>query len=31
MYNREENGDVGETESKLAKVAAGFLGRQMEQ
>ena len=31
MYNREENGGVGETESKLARVAAGFLGRQMEQ
>ena len=31
MYNRDENGEVGETESKLAKVAAGFLGRQMEQ
>ena len=31
MFNRDENNIVGETESKLAKVAAGFLGRQMEQ
>ena len=31
MYNREDNGGIGEAESKMAKVAAGFLGRQMEQ
>lgn len=31
MYNREENGGIGEAESKMAKVAAGFLGKQMEQ
>ena len=31
MYNREEGASMGETESKLAKVAAGFLGKQMEQ
>lgn len=31
MFNRDDNGTVGETESKLARVAAGFLGRQMEQ
>ena len=30
MYNKEETG-MGETESKLARVAAGFLGKQMEQ
>lgn len=30
MYNK-ENMSPGETESKLARVAAGFLGRQMEQ
>ncbi len=31
MYNKEEGSGMGETESKLAKVAAGFLGKQMEQ
>ena len=31
MYNKEEGAAMGETESKLAKVAAGFLGKQMEQ
>lgn len=31
MYNREEGSGMGETESKLARVAAGFLGKQMEQ
>ena len=28
MYNRDENGGMGETESKLARVAAGFLGSE---
>lgn len=28
---REDRGQMGETESKLAAAAAGFLGRQMEQ
>ena len=31
LYSREEKMQMGETEMKLAKVAAGFLGRQMEQ
>lgn len=31
MYNRDDNGSIGEAESKMAKVAAGFLGKQMEQ
>lgn len=31
LYSKEEKGQIGETEVKLAKVAAGFLGRQMEQ
>ena len=31
LYSREEKSEMGETEVKLAKVAAGFLGRQMEQ
>lgn len=31
LYGKEEKAEMGETEIKLAKVAAGFLGRQMEQ
>lgn len=31
IYSKEEKIEIGETEMKLAKVAAGFLGRQMEQ
>ena len=31
LYSKEEKSEVGETEIKLAKVAATFLGRQMEQ
>ena len=31
IYSKEEKTEIGETEMKLAKVAAGFLGRQMEQ
>ena len=31
LYNRDEKTKIGETESKLAMTAAGFLGRQMEQ
>ena len=31
LYNKDEKSQVGETESKLAMTAAGFLGRQMEQ
>lgn len=31
LYNRDEKCKMGETESKLVSVAAGFLGRQMEQ
>lgn len=31
LCSREDKMEVGETEVKLAKVAAGFLGRQMEQ
>ena len=31
LYGKEEKGKMTETESKLAAVAAGFLGRQMEQ
>lgn len=31
LYSKEEKGEMGETEMKLARVAAGFLGRQMEQ
>lgn len=31
LYSKEEKGEMGETEVKLARVAAGFLGRQMEQ
>ena len=31
LYNKDEKTKIGETESKLAMTAAGFLGRQMEQ
>ena len=31
LYSKEEKSEVGETEIKLVKVAATFLGRQMEQ
>ena len=31
LYNKDEKTKMGETESKLAMTAAGFLGRQMEQ
>lgn len=31
MYDKDEKTHMGETESKLAITAAGFLGRQMEQ
>lgn len=31
LYSRDEKNKMGETESKLAIAAAGFLGRQMEQ
>ncbi len=31
LYDKEEKRKMGETESKLATAAAGFLGRQMEQ
>lgn len=31
LYMKEDRGKMGETESKLAAAAAGFLGRQMEQ
>lgn len=31
IYSKEDKTEIGETEMKLAKVAAGFLGRQMEQ
>ena len=31
LYNKDEKCKMGETESKLASTAAGFLGRQMEQ
>lgn len=31
LYTRDEKNKMGETESKLATAAAGFLGRQMEQ
>ncbi|MEG0962365.1 MAG: stage V sporulation protein T [Lachnospiraceae bacterium] len=31
LYSKEEKGKISDTELKLAKVAAGFLGRQMEQ
>lgn len=31
LYNKDEKCKMGETESKLANTAAGFLGRQMEQ
>ena len=31
LDNRDEKCKMGETESKLVSVAAGFLGRQMEQ
>lgn len=31
LYNKDEECKMGETESKLVSVAAGFLGRQMEQ
>ena len=31
LYMKEDRGQMGETESKLAAAAAGFLGRQMEQ
>lgn len=31
IYGKTENAPVGETESKLAMTAAGFLGKQMEQ
>lgn len=31
LCGKEEKAEMGETEIKLAKVAAGFLGRQMEQ
>lgn len=31
LYNKDEKCKMGETESKLAATAAGFLGRQMEQ
>lgn len=31
LYGKEEKGKMTETESKLAAVASGFLGRQMEQ
>lgn len=31
MYSKEDKSEIGETEIKLAKVAATFLGRQMEQ
>lgn len=31
LYDKEEKVKMGETESKLAAAAAGFLGRQMEQ
>ena len=31
LYSKDEKGKMGETESKLANAAAGFLGRQMEQ
>lgn len=31
LYNKDTQIKIGETESKLAMTAAGFLGRQMEQ
>lgn len=31
LYSKDEKEKMGETESKLANAAAGFLGRQMEQ
>ena len=31
LYEKNETAKMGETESKLAITAAGFLGRQMEQ
>lgn len=31
LYDKEEKRKMGETESKLASAAAGFLGKQMEQ
>ena len=31
LYSKDEKERMGETESKLANAAAGFLGRQMEQ
>ncbi len=31
LYSKEEKEQMGETEVKVARVAAGFLGRQMEQ
>ncbi len=31
LYSRDDREKMGETESKLAAAAAGFLGRQMEQ
>lgn len=31
LYTKDEKNKMGETESKLANAAAGFLGRQMEQ
>lgn len=31
LYTKDESDKMGETESKLAIAAAGFLGRQMEQ
>ena len=31
LYDKEEKEKMGDTESKLASAAAGFLGKQMEQ
>ncbi len=31
LYNKEEKSKMGDTESQLVSVAAGFLGKQMEQ
>ncbi|MCI5621976.1 MAG: stage V sporulation protein T [Lachnospiraceae bacterium] len=31
LYSKDEKNKIGDTESKLAVTAAGFLGRQMEQ
>lgn len=31
LYNKEENSTMGDAESQLVSVAAGFLGKQMEQ